>query len=251
MQKTRRFFIFVLPLLFLASTIPHIAHADNSTSTLGVQSQDSYGNMITGYYNVIYDNNGTRIGSGWTPINYLLNNNQNYSLQIGSFGKSVFNHWMDTNSQSATRLVNISQNTTLTAIYKTIPQPPTNVNAQPTTSSEIDITWSLPAQDGGSSIMGYMIQHSTDNGETWTTIGNTQNQWFHDTGLSAATKYTYQVMAINDVGNSDPSQPVSATTYLFSTPPVNIPTQNIPSPAPSPTPIPPINDTAYIYPVWR
>ena len=81
-------------------------------------------------------------------------------------------------------------------------------------------TWTPPATDGGSSIIGYQVERSTDSGLTWTVIatntGSTATT-YSSTGLSPLTTYTYRVTAINSVGMSYPSDTASARTYALCT----------------------------------
>ncbi|MDE1812707.1 MAG: fibronectin type III domain-containing protein [Thaumarchaeota archaeon] len=96
----------------------------------------------------------------------------------------------------------------------TAPQPPTNLSASAISSSQINLSWSAPSDNGGSTITGYQIERSPD-GSTWNTIvsntGSTATT-YSDTGLTASTAYTYRVSTINGVGTSSPSNTASATT---------------------------------------
>jgi len=97
----------------------------------------------------------------------------------------------------------------------TVPQPPTNNTATAISSTEIDLSWNAPASDGGSTIIGYKIQRSTDGGTTWTSIiRNTHSTatTYSDTGLLPNTTYYYRVFAINSAGQSPRSNIASATT---------------------------------------
>lgn len=96
---------------------------------------------------------------------------------------------------------------------KTAPSAPANLVAKAVSSSRINLSWSAPTVNGGSSITGYKIERSTDNGTTWATISpNAGKTAYSDTRLSSNTTYTYRVSAINSVGTSDPSDTSSATT---------------------------------------
>ncbi len=97
----------------------------------------------------------------------------------------------------------------------TIPQPPTNLSATSISSSQINLSWSAPSNNGGSPITGYQIERSTDSGSTWSVlVPNTGSvsTTYSDTGLVASTTYTYRVSTINSVGASSPSNTASATT---------------------------------------
>src|SRR5438132_1276233 len=92
--------------------------------------------------------------------------------------------------------------------------PPTNLTATAVSSPEIDLSWTAPADNGGSAITGYKIERSTDGGSTWSTLVNTcgTSTSCSDTGLPRATTFTYRVSAINSVGTGSPSSTASATT---------------------------------------
>src|SRR5881296_74637 len=95
------------------------------------------------------------------------------------------------------------------------PSLPTGVTATAASSSQVGLTWTAPADNGGSAITGYKIERSTDGGTTWTTlVANTGNTaaTYSDTGLTRATAYTYRVSAINSAGTGSLSITASATT---------------------------------------
>src|SRR6185437_9599809 len=88
-------------------------------------------------------------------------------------------------------------------------------------SSQINLSWIAPNNNGGSAITGYDIERSTDNGSTWSTVqSNTGSAatTYSDTGLAPSTNYTYRVSAINSVGTSQPSNTASATTQTAALP---------------------------------
>ena len=196
----------------------------NTTSTLAVNSQDSLGNSLLGFYAELYSQNGTQIDAGYTPYNFTLDNGQNYTIHVENYGTYKFSHWADTGSTNASRDISISADQSITAIYATIPTHPTNLTATAVSSSEIDLNWNTPSSDGGSPITGYRIQESTDD-STWTTIvkntGNT-NTAYSDTGLSDNTTYYYRVFALNSVGSSYRSNIADATTPILTVAGTNI-----------------------------
>src|SRR5205085_8298927 len=85
----------------------------------------------------------------------------------------------------------------------TAPQPPTGLTATTFSSSQINLSWTAPSNNGGSAITGYEIERSTDGGTTWSAIvANTGSTVtiYSNTGLATNTTYTYRVSAINSVG---------------------------------------------------
>ena len=99
------------------------------------------------------------------------------------------------------------------ALNPTIPQSPTGLAATAISSSQINLSWTAPSDNGGSTITGYNLERSTDNGTTWSSASNATSTSYSDTGLVPSTTYTYRVSAINSVGSSSPSNTASATTY--------------------------------------
>ncbi|CUR51912.1 Fibronectin type III domain protein [Nitrosotalea devaniterrae] len=102
---------------------------------------------------------------------------------------------------------------TTLAYTSMIPSSPTGltVTAQ---LLKITLSWITPNYTGGTPITGYMIERSTDNGNTWSTIvantGSTGTT-YSDTHVLPLKTYTYKVSAINDVGTSNPSNTASAS----------------------------------------
>src|SRR5438445_592157 len=113
---------------------------------------------------------------------------------------------------------NTASATTQTA--STIPAAPTSLVANTVSSSQINLSWSAPTNNGGSAITGYKIDRSTDGGSTWSAIvsstGSTATT-YSNTGLAPSTTYTYRVSAINSVGTSSPSNTESVHTQSAST----------------------------------
>jgi len=97
----------------------------------------------------------------------------------------------------------------------TVPSSPTNLSAKPVSSSQINLSWTAPTNNGGSPITGYTIERSADGGTNWSSLvpntGSTATT-YSDTGLASNTSYTYRISAINSVGTSSPSSTASATT---------------------------------------
>ena len=91
------------------------------------------------------------------------------------------------------------------------PDPPTNVTAT-AGNAQATVSWSAPADDGGSAITLYAVTSDPD-GRTATTTAATTTAVV--TGLTNGTSYTFTVTATNAVGTSAssvPSDPVIPAT---------------------------------------
>ena len=93
------------------------------------------------------------------------------------------------------------------------PGAPTGLRATAVGQTRIDLSWSAPANNGGSPITGYRIEVSPD-GSSWSDLvadtGSASTSYSH-TGLSPGATRHYRVSAINSVGTGNPSNIASAT----------------------------------------
>ena len=84
-------------------------------------------------------------------------------------------------------------------------------------NSQVDLSWTIPASDGGSAITDYQIQSSLNGGVSWTVVADAVSTATSATvtGLVNGTTYTYRVAAITSYGLgawSTPSSPVMPMT---------------------------------------
>ncbi len=94
-----------------------------------------------------------------------------------------------------------------------VPGKPTGLSATPSGSDRINLSWTAPADNGGSAVTGYRIEVSTD-GATWADLvadtGSTTTTHSH-TGLSLGDTRHYRVSAINVNGTGPASDTAVAT----------------------------------------
>ncbi|HJT10718.1 MAG TPA: fibronectin type III domain-containing protein [Candidatus Nitrosotalea sp.] len=184
-----------------------------TTSTLTINSQDSSGNALTGFHTELYAQNGTQIADGFTPYNFTLNNGQSYTVSVDDFGKYKFDHWKDTGSTNSNYTISISSNEILTAVYATAPQPPTSLAAKTVSSSQINLSWTAPTDNGGATITGYDVYRGTTSGSETLLVKIANVTSYNDIAATAGQTYYYKVAAINFVGKSALSNEASATTF--------------------------------------
>jgi len=98
------------------------------------------------------------------------------------------------------------------AVPVTVPGAPTGLTAT-AGNSQVTLSWTAPASDGGSHVSGYLIYQGTSpggetgnpvNGSLVTATSNTV------TGLTNGTTYYFRVTAVNGVGEGRASSEVSA-----------------------------------------
>lgn len=90
---------------------------------------------------------------------------------------------------------------------------PIGLTASYTNTTEVDLTWKAPVNDGGSTISEYKIERN--DGSSFNFVGNTQVTTYRDTGLTPDTQYSYRVSAINAAGTSEPSNEIIVTTLTL------------------------------------
>jgi subtilisin family serine protease len=75
------------------------------------------------------------------------------------------------------------------------------------------MSWSTPSVTGGAAISGYVVQYSTDNGETWTSSANllATARSLTMTGLQGGLVHQFRVRAMNSSGTGAASVLLAAT----------------------------------------
>ncbi|MGI0017596.1 MAG: fibronectin type III domain-containing protein [Nitrosotalea sp.] len=112
--------------------------------------------------------------------------------------------------------------TTLTQVL-TVPGSPT-LSATAASATAVSLSWTAPANDGGSAITGYKIEYANATSQYTVLVsntGNSQTGYIHS-GLVTGTVYSYRVTAINSIGAGNPSnvasvQPQETTTPTITT----------------------------------
>lgn len=117
------------------------------------------------------------------------------------------------NSEGGGTAADVTQTTATT-----VPGAPTSLLAS-VTRTTAELSWTAPTDDGGSEITEYQYryQEGTTAGGSWTDTNSTDTT-FEVTGLTANTEYTFQVRAVNSVGQSTGSNAVTETTENLTVP---------------------------------
>ena len=97
------------------------------------------------------------------------------------------------------------------------PGPPRGLTADADGASVIELNWRAPLDGGSSAIIGYLIEVSSNEGDTWSSrvrdTGSTATRYRH-TRLAPNTTRHYRVSAINSYDAGAPSNVDSATTEV-------------------------------------
>ena len=174
----------------------------------------SSGSAITGYTlqrkegSGSYANVSTTIGASATSYSDTgLSPGTTYTYQIRAKNSEGNGAWSNEPSET-TDAIAPAKITDLTA-----------TKGSANSETEIDLAWTAPAT-GGAAISGYTLQRKAGSGSyanvsTSIAAGATS---YSDTGLTVGTTYTYQIRAVNSVGNAEWSNEASATTQAAQVP---------------------------------
>ena len=166
------------------------------------------GSPITGY-RIESSPNGN---SSWTVLVATTGGASTTHSDTGLPGGATRHYRVSAiNSNGAGLPSNVAGTTTGTSV----PGAPTALTATASGTARINLSWTAPARDGGTSITGYRIEESPDGTSSWTDLvtdtTNTRTTYSH-AGLSGGTTRHYRVSAINSNGAGAPSSVDSATT---------------------------------------
>ena len=106
-------------------------------------------------------------------------------------------------------------NTARATTDATLPGVPRRLSAEAAGTSQINLSWQAPADDGGARITGYRIEVTADGGGSWEDlVANTRSTTtvYTHSGLAPASTRHYRVSAINRIGVGDASRVAGSTT---------------------------------------
>jgi hypothetical protein len=215
--------------------------SDGGQSKLAVRSQDSAGNRIDGYYTTL-SQGGSVIKADFTVASFTLDNGQPYTVTVHDYGQYAFDHWSDTGSKTKGRAITISQDTSITAVYR-------NVNGDPApTPDPTPSPDPSPAPSGQSSLtVTTFDSHDVQINGYYTTLsksGQTLKTGFSPVTFTLDNGQNY-VVAVQDYGSyafdhwkDTGSKTRDRTITITSNTQLAAVYRNINEPEPSPTPTP-------------
>ncbi len=93
------------------------------------------------------------------------------------------------------------------------PSAPGSLTPTPESSTQIDLSWAASSDDVG--VAGYRVERCQGTGcSNFTQIATPTAASFNDTGLAAATAYSYRVRAADAAGNLSDYSPVASSETL-------------------------------------
>src|SRR3989454_637216 len=122
---------------------------------------DNGGSAITGYK----IERSTDGGTTWRTLVANTGNTATTYSDTGLTHTTTYTYRVSAINSAGTGSPSTSASATTLAVA---PSPPTGLAATAPSSSQIDLTWPAPADNGGADITWYMIERTTDGGTTWT-----------------------------------------------------------------------------------
>ncbi|GIY50159.1 twitchin [Caerostris extrusa] len=92
---------------------------------------------------------------------------------------------------------------------KFAPSAPDMPRVDKVTKSSVTLSWGKPLHDGGSKILGYLVEKKPKGAKEWDIINTVPHPdtTFTVPNLKEGDEYEFRVIAVNDVGDSPPSRP--------------------------------------------
>ena len=187
------------------------------------------GSAVTGYEYRVSDDGGTSWSPDWTNVpdgsDAGTDRSDERSFTVTGLDNGV-GHTFEV------RAVNVVGDgpPAATSTPVTVPGVPASLNATPG-DTQVSLDWTAPASDGGSAVTGYEYRVSDDGGTSWSPdwtnvpdgsdagTDRSDETSFTVTGLDNGVEHTFEVRAVNVVGDGPPASatatPLTGTRNLW------------------------------------
>jgi len=179
---------------------------------------DDGGSAVTGY-RIERSNDGS---TGWADVEDDTESTATTYLDRGLNPGVTRSYRVRAINGKGTGIYSIAASaTTVAGNVASIPSDPTELEATAGGLTSINLSWTAPANNGGSRISGYRIEGSPNGSTNWSDVEDDTESTlttYTDTGLSPSTTRYYRVYAINTTGESLASNIDDATTVALTVP---------------------------------
>ena len=207
------------PQLMRSPSIQSITPAVNSLFLEWSAPSSDGGSPITAYdLRHIQASADETVDANWTVVEDVWTGSGALSYELTGLTA-------DTQYDMQVRLVNSAGDGPWSATFTgattdTTPDAPTGLTATANGQTQIDLSWTAPSEDGGSTIAGYRIEVSEDGSSWGDLVGDTRSTTtsYSHTGLTPGITRHYRVSAITSAGAGDASNVANAATDIAPTP---------------------------------
>ena len=169
------------------------------------EPESSGGARITGYFIEVSEDEG----STWTVLRRNTGSTNTVFTHSGLTRATTYSYRV-----AALNKVGAGEKSDVTSAktFALVSSPPRYLEAEVESSTQIDLSWTEPEDDGGAEIMSYLIETSPDL-EEWTRLADVDRglEYSHTDVIPGQT-YHYRASAKNEAGYSLTSNIVSAAT---------------------------------------
>lgn len=148
----------------------------------------------------------------WQKGQDLIDNNGHFQVIVTrSFTSLVFPNGVDIKDAGfyvvcAKNRFGIDQQTVELDVAD-VPDMPRGIQVRDIARDSVNLTWSAPANDGGSKIINYIIEKCATTAEMWIRVAQSRDTHYTVVNLFGKTSYQFRVIAENKFGQSKPSDP--------------------------------------------
>ncbi|XP_015183294.1 PREDICTED: twitchin isoform X5 [Polistes dominula] len=182
-----------------------LGYTPNSCSLTWTPPVNTGGKPITGYYIERRERGGE-----WLKVNNYPTPNTTFTVQDLHEGSRYEFRVIAVNEAGPGKPSKPTE--PITAGHQRMrPDAPEPPKADRITKDSVTLSWRPPRSDGGAKIRGYNIQKKARGEEEWTDVNGAliPTNIYTVPKLTEGEEYLFRVIAVNDVGNSDPSKPSS------------------------------------------
>lgn len=180
-----------------------ISYSPNSCSLQWNPPENSGGKPITGYVVEKRERGGE-----WIKVNNYPTPNTTYTVQDLREGNKYEFRVSAQNEAGLGKPSKPSEPITAQTQRKK-PDAPDPPKADRITKDSVTLSWRPPRNDGKSKIKGYILQQKAKDDKNWKNVNEVPitNTVHTIPNLKEGEEYNFRVIAVNDVGPSDPSKP--------------------------------------------
>ncbi|MEN9660378.1 MAG: hypothetical protein RLZZ443_307 [Actinomycetota bacterium] len=205
------------PTTLASAPLNFVATPSNNGLTLTWDAPANNGGAAISYYAIKYSRDN---GTTWTAVSNPTGTARTVTITINlPKGQVTLFSIAAVNSAGVGPATQLSY-----SAAKTKSTAPTGLSSIAQTSGKFALTWAAPSDNGGSAISAYLVQTQDSNGN-WNTVVQTAGNvtsTLMDLGGSGSVAYV-RVIAVNEVGQSDPSTVLAVTVpYKQASAPQNL-----------------------------
>ncbi|NDH66189.1 MAG: fibronectin type III domain-containing protein, partial [Microbacteriaceae bacterium] len=201
-----------------------ISKVSYRTLTLGWSLPISNGGSLITNYKIEFSSNN---GGTWTEITHAVTASRSFNVTGLTRDRSYKFRVSAINAVGVGPATESATVTTLVAV----PTAPREISVVNITSTSADLSWAEPADNGGATVTYYVVEVSSDKGQTWTQVVKTvaSKKSVLLAGFSPGIAYQYRVLALNKVGRGGTQEGSFTTLAVLPKAPTNAKVSNITS----------------------